>query len=125
MKVASDHSEIEKLKEGQKRELRIELNGERNLTESISLEYLKPTTIAPNNPPINGSPLHFSIYAAEGSDLPPILNAVEGFVFVELPLSPTNINDGIFLLFRWNLSSSKLTGEIATSLSNLEAITIL
>ncbi|KAJ0076425.1 hypothetical protein Patl1_33936 [Pistacia atlantica] len=91
-------TEIEKLKEGQKRELRIELNGERNLTESISLEYLKPTTIAPNNPPINGSRLHFSIYAAEGSNFSPILNAVEAFVLVELPLSPTNLNDGISLL---------------------------
>ncbi|XP_031267723.1 probable LRR receptor-like serine/threonine-protein kinase At1g07560 [Pistacia vera] len=155
-------TEIEKLKEGQKRELRIELNGERNLTESISLEYLKQTTTAPNNPPINGSRLHFSIYAAEGSNLSPILNAVEALVLVELPLSPTNLNDvnaikdikQIYKVTRnwqgdpcvpsnlsWeglncsndvtpriislNLSSSKLTGEIATSLFNLEALTSL
>ncbi|XP_044496589.1 senescence-induced receptor-like serine/threonine-protein kinase [Mangifera indica] len=155
-------TEIEKLKVGQKRELSIRLNGERNLTKWTSIEYLKPTTIAPNNPPINGTRLHFSIYAAEGSDLPPILNAIEICVFVELPLSPTNLNDVSVIKdlkqkyrvtrnwqgdpcvpssFSWeglnctndgtpriislNLSSSKLTGAIATSLSNLEALTIL
>ncbi|XP_044496590.1 LOW QUALITY PROTEIN: putative leucine-rich repeat receptor-like serine/threonine-protein kinase At2g19230 [Mangifera indica] len=155
-------TEIEKFKDGQKRELSIGLNGERNLTEWTGLEYLKPTIIAPNYPPINGTQLNFSIYAAEGSDLPPILNAFEGFVFVELPLSLTNLNDVIAIKglkrkygvtrnwqgdpcvpssFSWeglictndttpriislNLSSSKLTGEIATSLSNLEALTVL
>ena len=35
-------AEIEKLKAGQQRELEIYLNGERYLTESVKLDYLKP-----------------------------------------------------------------------------------
>ena len=59
--------------------LRIDLNNERNLTESVKLDYLNPQTIVQNDPSISGKRVHFSIYAAEGTKLPPILNALELF----------------------------------------------
>ena len=88
-------AEIEKLEAGQQRKLKINLNGERFLVESIKLDYLSPQTIVQNNPPISGKRLHFSIYAAEGTKLPPILNAVETAVLKELPNKPTAIDDGM------------------------------
>ena len=72
-------AEIEKLKAGQQRDMRIDLNNERNLTESVKLDYLNPQTIVQNDPSISGKRVHFSIYAAEGTKLPPILNALELF----------------------------------------------
>jgi hypothetical protein len=89
-------AEIEKLGAGQQRELTINLNGERNLTESIKLDYLKPLTIAQDDPPISGSRVHFSINAAEGTKFPPILNAVEIYVLKMLPNKTTAIDDGTF-----------------------------
>ncbi|KAM4111064.1 hypothetical protein ACJW30_05G039900 [Castanea mollissima] len=152
-------AEIEKLKAGQQRELTINLNNERNLTESVKLDYLKPRTIVQNDPPISGKQVHFSIYAAEGTKLPPILNALELFQPIELPNKTVAIDDveaimGIKKLYNvtrnwqgdpclpseysWdglkcsdnnhpmiislNLSSSNMTGEIATSFSNLKAM---
>ncbi|KAI9160017.1 hypothetical protein LWI28_004285 [Acer negundo] len=151
---------IEKLEDGKQRELRIDLNGERYLTESVKLDYLTATVRAQNDPPIHGKRLHFSIYSV--NDIPPILNAVEVYVLLELPFSPTNLddvnaikdikrrykvtrnwqgdpcvpsslswdglqcsNDTIPRITSLNLSSSQLTGEIATSLLNLQAITLL
>ena len=72
----------------------IDLNGERYLTESVKLDYLNVLTIAPNNPPITGERLHVTINAAEGNKHPPILNAIEAFVLIELPNKPTAIEDG-------------------------------
>ncbi|KAK1575999.1 hypothetical protein Q3G72_009992 [Acer saccharum] len=94
-------AEIEKLKDGQKRKLRVDLCGESGLkvTEPITLEYLKPMILTSTDLPISGTKLQFSINATGGSDLPPILNAVEIFMFVGLPLSPTNLNDGKFSSF--------------------------
>ena len=87
-------AEIEKLKADQQRELKINLNGKRYLTESVKLDYLKPQTIVQNDPPVSGERIYFSISAAEGTTLPPILNAVEIFVLKELPNKPTSIDDG-------------------------------
>uniref|UniRef100_A0A7N2LNN5 non-specific serine/threonine protein kinase n=1 Tax=Quercus lobata TaxID=97700 RepID=A0A7N2LNN5_QUELO len=153
-------AEIEKLENGQQRELTILLNGERYLTESVRLEYLNSRTILPTEPAIMGERLHFSIIAAEGSKFPPILNAVEIFVSKELPNKTTAIQDveaikdikkqytlprnwqgdpcvpreyswdGLHCSYNYtipsiisvNLSSSNLTGKIATSFSNLKAI---
>nr|POF10769.1 putative leucine-rich repeat receptor-like serine/threonine-protein kinase [Quercus suber] len=152
-------AEIEKLEAGQQRKLKINLNGERYLTESIKLDYLNPQTVVQNDPPISGGRLHFSIYAAEGTKLPPILNAVETAVLKELPNKPTATDDVEAIMeikeryrvtknwqgdpcvpseFSWdglncsdknppriislNLSSSNLTGVIATSFSNLKAL---
>nr|POF10764.1 putative leucine-rich repeat receptor-like serine/threonine-protein kinase [Quercus suber] len=152
-------AEIEKLEAGQQRELKINLNGERYLTESVKLDYLKPHTIVQNNPPISGERIHFSISAVEGTKLPPILNAVEIFVLKELPNKTTAVDDVEAITdikklynvtrnwqgdpcvpsgYSWdglncsgdnhpriitlNLSSSNLTGEIATPFSNLKAM---
>ena len=87
--------EIEKHEARQQRELKIYLNGERYLTESVKLDYLKPQTIAQNDPPISGERIYFSISAAEGTKLPPILNAVEIFVLKDLPNKPTATDDGM------------------------------
>ncbi len=88
-------AEIEKLEGGQQRELKIDLNGKRYLTESVKLDYLIPKTIVQNDPPISGDRIYFSISSAEGTKLPPILNAVEIFVLKELPNKPTAIDDGM------------------------------
>ncbi|KAK4590860.1 hypothetical protein RGQ29_021164 [Quercus rubra] len=153
-------AEIEKLENGQQRELTILLNGERYLTESVTLDYLNSRTILPTELAIMGERLNFSITAAEGSKFPPILNAVEIFVSKELPNKTTAIQDVEAIMeikklykltrnwqgdpcvpreYSWdglhcsyiynipsiisvNLSSSNLTGKIATSFSNLKAI---
>ena len=87
-------AEIEKLENGQRRELTILLNGEQYLTESVRLEYLTSQTI-PTEQAIMGDHLYFSIAAAEGSKFPPILNAVEFYVSKELPNKTTAIEDGM------------------------------
>ncbi|KAM4100048.1 hypothetical protein ACB094_05G039300 [Castanea mollissima] len=84
---------LSKLKAGQQRELTINLNNECNLTESVKLDYLNPRTIVQNDPPISGKQVHFSIYAAEGTKLPPILNALELFQPIELPNKTVAIDD--------------------------------
>ncbi|TXG68785.1 hypothetical protein EZV62_003720 [Acer yangbiense] len=125
-------AEIEKLKDGQKRELSIVLNstGIGPLdTYPITLEYLTPTTKISSDLPFGGTKIQFSIYASnatdQGPDLAPILNAVEIFMFLRLPYSPTNLDDGKFSSFGRNLSSSELTGDIANSVSNLKSIMFL
>ncbi|KAF5466499.1 hypothetical protein F2P56_016419, partial [Juglans regia] len=86
--------EIEKLKPGQQRELKIYWNGERNFSDSFKLDYLKPLTIAQDDPPISGRGiLYFSIIAAEGTTIPPILNAYEIYRLLELPNKPTAPED--------------------------------
>ena len=87
-------AEIEKLENGQKRELTILWNSTRYLTESVTLDYLNSRTISTDKA-IMGERLYFSIAAAEGSKFPPILNAVEFFVSKELPNKTTAIEDGM------------------------------
>ena len=89
-------AEIEKLAAGKQREFTINLNGQHYLTESIKLDYLNPITIVQTDQPSSGQQLNFTISAAEGTKLPPILNAVEFFVLKELPNKPTAIDDGMF-----------------------------
>ncbi|XP_062157096.1 senescence-induced receptor-like serine/threonine-protein kinase isoform X2 [Alnus glutinosa] len=86
-------AEIEKLGAGQQREFTINLNGERNLRESVKLDYLNPLTVVQDDPPVSGSRLNFSINAAGMTKFPPILNAVEIFELQELPNKPTAIAD--------------------------------
>ena len=90
-------AEIEKLENGVYREFTILLNGELYLTQSVTvrLAYLTSLTTFPNEPAPMGEQLHFSIIAAEGSKLPPILNAVEIFASMELPNITTAIQDGM------------------------------
>ncbi|KAF5453081.1 hypothetical protein F2P56_028020 [Juglans regia] len=86
-------AEIEKLELGQQRELTINLNAETNLTESVKLDYLNPQTIARTSLPIRGMWLNFSINAAKGTQLPPILNGFETFALIEQPNQPTVADD--------------------------------
>ncbi|XP_041001964.1 putative leucine-rich repeat receptor-like serine/threonine-protein kinase At2g19230 [Juglans microcarpa x Juglans regia] len=86
-------AEVEKLEPGQQRELAISLDGQRYLTESVRLDYLKSQTIVHDNLPISGAQLYFSINAAQGTQLPPILNAYEIFELIELPNEPTATDD--------------------------------
>ena len=91
-------AEIEKLEDGQQRELTILLNGQRYRRESVRLDYLNTgsvSTILPTELAIMGERLEFSIIAAEGSKFPPILNAVEIFVSKALPDKTTAIEDGM------------------------------
>ncbi|KAL4039446.1 hypothetical protein IC575_003100 [Cucumis melo] len=69
-------AEIEKLV-GKKRRLKVDLTGQRNATTNATLDYLKPLSLSLNGTPDNAGQLQFSISAAEGSDLPPLLNGFE------------------------------------------------
>ncbi|KAK4839360.1 hypothetical protein QYF36_021363 [Acer negundo] len=93
-------AEIEILDNGSNRELKIEVHGVRNLSSKpLTLEYLMPMTKTSIGLPMSADQeVSFKIYAAEGSNLPLILNAVEVFLYIELPDSLTNFNDGNFLL---------------------------
>ncbi|KAK1576434.1 hypothetical protein Q3G72_013814 [Acer saccharum] len=90
-------AELLDLTDGQMRELRIYLYGERHLIEPIILDgYLKPVTINTTFQPIKSQIVSVTIYAADDSYLPPILNAVEIYEIIELQYSPTNLDDGNF-----------------------------
>ncbi|XP_041001952.1 putative leucine-rich repeat receptor-like serine/threonine-protein kinase At2g19230 [Juglans microcarpa x Juglans regia] len=153
-------AEVEKLEPDQQRELTISLNGKRYLTETVKLDYLNSQTIVQDNLAISDEAwLNFSIKAAPGTQLPPILNAYEFFELKELPIEPTDTDDleAIMDIKKWykvrrnwqgdpcvpsnyswdglncnddnppriislNLSSSNLTGDIATSFSKLELL---
>ncbi|KAK0596663.1 hypothetical protein LWI29_017862 [Acer saccharum] len=93
-------AEIEILDNGSNRELQIEVHGVRNLSsEPVTLEYLMPMTKTSTGLPMSADEeISFKIYASEGSNLPPILNAVEVFLYIELPDSPTNFNDAVVVL---------------------------
>ncbi|KAG2728900.1 hypothetical protein I3760_01G225600, partial [Carya illinoinensis] len=87
-------AEVEKLEPGQQRELTISSDGQGYLTESVKLDYLNPHTMVLDNLPITrASTLYFSISAAQGTHLPPILNAFEIYEWVELPNEPTATED--------------------------------
>ena len=88
-------AEIEKLENGQKRELTILSSDGRHLKKFVRLDYLNSQTIFQTEQAIKGEWLNFSIAAAEGSKFPPILNAVEIFVSKELPNKTTAIEDGM------------------------------
>ncbi|KAK7828301.1 putative leucine-rich repeat receptor-like serine/threonine-protein kinase, partial [Quercus suber] len=111
-------AEIEKLKAGQQRELKINLNGERYLTESVKLDYLKPQTIVQNDPPVIEAIM----------DIKKLYNVTrnwQGDPCVPSKYSWDGLNcsdDNHPRIISRNLSSSNLTGEIATSFSNLKAI---
>ncbi|PKI42322.1 hypothetical protein CRG98_037293, partial [Punica granatum] len=83
-------AEIESLPSGQKREFTISVNGK--LAETVTLEYLKPLTVA--SPLVSGSKINLSIKATPQSGrYPPILNAVEFFTIVELRNILTAMDD--------------------------------
>ncbi|TXG46268.1 hypothetical protein EZV62_028231 [Acer yangbiense] len=76
-------AETEILDNGSNRKLKIEVHGVRNLSsQPVTLEYLVSMTKTSTGLPMSADEeISFKIYAAEGSDLPPILNAVEVFLY--------------------------------------------
>jgi hypothetical protein len=104
--VCFHFAEIAKLTEGKKREFVIVVNGGNYTSEPITLDYLKPLSICPQDEhgPFQGS-FSFSINATTGSSLPPILNAIEYYTVIALPYKPTYAGDGMFLSIHSSSSS--------------------
>ncbi|KAJ7963102.1 putative Protein kinase [Quillaja saponaria] len=76
---------------GRRRMINITVNGESFLPEPITLEYLKPLTISTNI--TTQDYFSFDISPAKGSDLPPILNALEIQILLPQPNLPTYTRD--------------------------------
>lgn len=91
-------AEIENL-QGKRRRLKIDLTGRQNATTNATLDYLKPLSLSLNGTPDSTGQLQFSISAAEGSDLPPLLNGFEIYTAKEMQNATTFSEDGIYLLF--------------------------
>lgn len=91
-------AEIEKL-QGKQRRLKIDLTGQQNATTNATLDYLKPLSLSLTGMPDSGGQLQFSISAAAGSDLPPLLNGFEIYSAKEMQNASTISEDGIYLLF--------------------------
>ncbi|KAL3720910.1 hypothetical protein ACJRO7_005679 [Eucalyptus globulus] len=83
-------AEIERLTSGLKREFTIAMNGNQ-FTETVSLEYLKPVVVV--STPVSGSFITFSIDSKNKSGNPPILNAMESYMVVDLLNVPTAQDD--------------------------------
>ncbi|KAK7817685.1 putative lrr receptor-like serine/threonine-protein kinase [Quercus suber] len=161
--VCFHFAEIAKPTQGKKREFIIDVEGGNYTSEPITLEYLKPLSICPQNgQPFEGH-FSFSINATMESGLPPIVNAIEYYSVISLPYKPTDPKDVAAIMYikqtytisrddwqgdpcvphqySWSnltcssddtpriislyLSSSKLTGKIATSISDLTALQYL
>ncbi|XP_055961717.1 LRR receptor-like serine/threonine-protein kinase IOS1 [Mercurialis annua] len=84
-------AEIVKLEANQSREFNISLNG-KFWYGPITPHYLYSTTIF-SGYAIFGGNYDFQLFKVGGSTLPPLLNAMEVFYLVELPLSETNQAD--------------------------------
>ncbi|GKV27209.1 hypothetical protein SLEP1_g36405 [Rubroshorea leprosula] len=83
-------AEIVNTTKDQQREISITLNGV--TLAPITLEYLKPLSIGPQNFSIKGF-VNFSIGATTKSNLPPLLNAFEIYMDVDFPTAPTYLED--------------------------------
>nr|POE63918.1 receptor-like protein kinase [Quercus suber] len=84
-------AELEIIQENEQREFNINLNGN-SWKESVVPLYLSSTTIN-SSTPVRGPKLKFSIYKTEISTLPPILNAMEVYVFKDFLQAPTDQED--------------------------------
>ncbi|GLT65352.1 hypothetical protein SLA2020_377900 [Shorea laevis] len=82
--------EIVNTTENQRREISITLNNVK--LAPITLEYLKPLSIGPQNFSIDGF-VNFSINATAESSLPPLLNAFEVYMDADFQTSPTYLVD--------------------------------
>ena len=89
-------AELEIIQENEQREFNINLNGNSWKASLVPL-YLSSTTIN-SSTPVRGPKLKFSIYKTENSTLPPILNAMEVYVFKDFFQEPTDQEDGMLFL---------------------------
>ncbi|KAK3220049.1 hypothetical protein Dsin_014019 [Dipteronia sinensis] len=128
-------AEIEKLKDGQKRKLRIDLNSTNSgliVTEPITLEYLMPM-----NKDSTALPIRFPLSPTNLNDVKAIKDIKKIYNITRNwqgdPCLPSSFsweglncsNHSTPRIISLNLSSSELTGMIATSVSNLESIMFL
>lgn len=79
------------LQPGQLRQFSFYVNTD-SLVTTITSEYLKLVTVP--SPSFSGDVVNVSLKATSNSTLPPYLNAIEYFRFVDLPNSPTELVDG-------------------------------
>ncbi|KAL4625904.1 hypothetical protein ACB092_05G058800 [Castanea dentata] len=89
--VCFHFAEIKQLKEREIREFVIAVNEGDYMSENITLEYLKPLSICPNQT-FEGR-FRFSIKATQKSNLPPILNAFEIYEVLSIGDIPTDPGD--------------------------------
>ncbi|GLU22319.1 hypothetical protein SLE2022_384060 [Rubroshorea leprosula] len=82
--------EIVNTTENQRREISITLNNVK--LAPITLEYLKPLSIGPQNFSVDGF-VNFSISATTESSLPPLINAFEVYMDADFQTSPTYLVD--------------------------------
>lgn len=99
-------AELEIIQENEKREFNINLNGN-SWKESVVPLYLSSTTIN-STTPVRGPKLMFSIYKTENSTLPPILNAMEVYIFKDFLQAPTDQEDGMLFLHQICCQSTEM-----------------
>lgn len=99
-------AELEIIQENEQREFNINLNGN-SWKESVVPLYLSSTTIN-SSTPVRGPKLKFSIYKTENSTLPPILNAMEVYVFKDFLQAPTDQEDGMLFLHQICCQSTEM-----------------
>ena len=88
-------AEVEQLKPNQSRSINITLNG--NYWWSISSPlYLYTTTVCSQSALEIAQTYNFELFKAEGSTLPPIINAIEIYSVRNLSQPGTNKQDGMF-----------------------------
>ncbi|CAK9310659.1 unnamed protein product [Citrullus colocynthis] len=85
-------AEIEKLV-GKQRKLKVDLTGQAIATTNATLDYLKPLSLRLNGTPDSAGQLQFSISAAVGSDLPPLLNGFEIYAAKDMQNASTVSQD--------------------------------
>lgn len=99
-------AEVENLQPNQTRGFNITYNGQ-YMYGPFSPRYLITSTIYTTKPiPIQNQPTkthQFSIVPVENSTLPPILNAMESYIVIDLSQLASNQGDGICLYFSFPL----------------------
>lgn len=84
-------AEIQILQPGQVRQLTVYVN-DNTLVTTVTPEFLKPVTVS--SKPFSGTTVNFSVHSQSASNLSAFLNAAEIFRTIDLPNSPTDLNNG-------------------------------
>lgn len=86
-------AEIQVLQPGKVRQLSVYVNDDNTAVTTVTLEYLKPVTVS--QLPFDGTNLSISVLSQSESNLSAFFNAVEFFQAIDLPNSPTDLNNGM------------------------------